>query len=76
MGKARLSGGEILLARLGTLKLSQLELADRLGVSTASVCRWISGERTPSLEMALLLETELCIPVESWLLIPVTGTDG
>lgn len=76
MGKPRtIPVSEQLATRLEKLGLSQRDLSLRLDVSTAAVSRWISGERTPSLEMAFLLERELGIPAESWL-CPRTGTDG
>lgn len=54
---------------------SQTDLAERLGVSTAAVSRWLSGERTPSLEMAFRIEELLGIPAETWR-PERTGTDG
>lgn len=75
MGKRRLSGGEQLAARLEERGLSQCDLSGKLEVSTSAVSRWVSGERTPSLEMAFRLEDELGIPAEDWLTAS-TGTDG
>jgi transcriptional regulator with XRE-family HTH domain len=62
------STGDRLSERLAQKKWSQCEFAERLGISTSAVSRWISGERKPSLEMAFLLEEELGIPAEDWLL--------
>lgn len=59
--------GEQLSTRLDEIGLSRTDLSVRLEVSTAAISRWISGERTPSLEKAFLLERELGIPAESWL---------
>lgn len=62
--------------RLSEMGLSQHDLSVRLGVSAGAVSRWVSGERQPSLEMALLLQRELGIPAESWVVQRRTGTDG
>jgi len=40
-----------------TLNLSQAELADRLGVSQASVSQWESGKKRPRRTVLLLLES-------------------
>lgn len=42
-----------------TLNLSQAELADRLGVSQASVSQWERGKKRPRRTVLLLLESLL-----------------
>ncbi len=47
--------------RLRTLKMSQRDLAEKLGVSEVTVSRWLSGDRNPSSktisEIATALDT-------------------
>lgn len=45
--------------------LSQLELAKATQVSTASVCLWEKGERTPSLSTALMLADFFEVPLDT-----------
>lgn len=71
--RRRLVGGELIAQRLDELGLSQSELAARLGVSEASVSRWISGERTVSAPFLVPLGRELDVDPEH--LLPLrTGT--
>jgi len=56
-----------LATRLEELGLSQADLGTRLAVSPASVSRWLSGERTPLLEMAFLIQRQFGIPADSWI---------
>ncbi len=68
MGEVTSDAAERLRARLKKLEWSQLDLATALGVSTAVVSRWLSGERTPSLEMAFRIQnSKIAIPAEAWL---------
>ncbi len=56
-----------LRARLTKLEWTQSDLARELGVSTAVVSRWLSGERTPSLDMAFRIQnSKIAIPAEAW----------
>lgn len=48
-------GKKIKEARKGA-GMTQKELAEKLGVYAKDICRWETGERTPSLQ----LFTELC----------------
>ena len=45
---------------------SQVQLAEHLGTSTAAVSRWLTGDRLPSLAMALAIEGSVDIPVQGW----------
>lgn len=44
-----------------------MDVAARLSVSEGTVSRWLSGERKPKLEMAVLLEREFGIAPGAWL---------
>jgi len=56
-----------LRARLSKLEWTQADLAREIGASPAQVCRWLSGERTPSLEMAFRIQdSKIGIPAEAW----------
>ncbi len=62
-------------ARLTELGWNQTDLAKRIGVSPAVVSRWVSGERTPSLEMAFRIQnSEVGMQAERWLEAPVVAT--
>lgn len=56
--------------------MSRLELCERIGADPSQVSRWVSGERAPSLRYASKLQKELGIPIDAWLDVPRTGTDG
>ncbi len=59
---------ERLRERLKKLEWSQLDLATALGVNPGVVSRWLSGERTPSLEMAFRLQrSKVAIPADAWI---------
>jgi transcriptional regulator with XRE-family HTH domain len=62
------NAGDRLRARIDELGWTQNDLADRLGVSAGVVSRWLSGERTPSLEMAFRIQnSEVGIAADAWL---------
>jgi transcriptional regulator with XRE-family HTH domain len=52
------------LARRGW---TQGELARRLGTSSGVVCRWLTGERLPGLDLALRVESLLGVDPKHWL---------
>ena len=62
----RPSAAEILRAHLDERGWSQARLGKEITVSTAVVSRWLSGDRSPSLEMACRIEAALGIPVATW----------
>lgn len=53
------------------------QLADELGITLASAARFCSGDRRPSLEMAVKIEdlTKGAVPVRYWLQILAHGKD-
>lgn len=65
---------EYMAARDAAMKLGerfrQLQLAELLDVSDATVCRWLraglDGGRFPSVDSALLIERKTGIPVSAW----------
>ncbi len=58
---------ERLRARLKDLNWSQRDLASELKTSAAVVCRILSGERMPSLEMAFRIQnSKVAIPADAW----------
>jgi|GEM_PF-4064403 len=62
------TAAEQLRARLKKLEWSQLDLATAIGVNPGVVSRWVSGERSPSLEMAFRIQkSKVAIPAESWI---------
>lgn len=68
------SGRERLAAwvdRSGT----QREAAEILGVHPVVLNQWLSGQRTPGLENAVMIEQATGISVESWLLTEVSKDD-
>lgn len=62
----RVPASQRLRAALEDREWTQARLGEEIHVSPGVVSRWLSGERTPSLEMAVRLETALGIPVEAW----------
>lgn len=72
---AHRAGPDLLRRRLEVLGWTQAELASRLGVTPGPVSRWLSGERAPTLEMALRIARVAGVPVEAWE-VAGTGTDG
>jgi len=57
----------LLRARLKKLEWSQLEFATAIGVTAGVVSRWLSGERTPSLDMAFRIQrSKVAIPADAW----------
>lgn len=69
----RKTGAAILRARLKALRWSQSDLAKQIGVEPGPVSRWLTGARTPSLEMACRIQAATGVPVDAW---RGTGTDG
>lgn len=51
---------------LGSLGVTQKVIASRVGVSQATVARWISGKRDPSPEHRRILASAYRIPVAAW----------
>ena len=49
---------------------SQHSLAERLGVSDATISRYVSGERQPSLRVAVQLAQATGLPVSAFLSSP------
>jgi len=58
--------GETLRARLKQLRMSQVELARRSGLSTKHVNQVVKGAIGVSADVALLLERETGIPAAAW----------
>jgi transcriptional regulator with XRE-family HTH domain len=77
MADARPDAPERLRLRLRELGWTQIELAVAVGASPANVSRWLSGERTPSLDMAFRLQGATGITADSWVStsLNATGTD-
>lgn len=62
------TAAERLRFRLRELGWTQLDLAAEIGASPANVSRWLSGERTPSLDMAFRIQrSALALPADAWL---------
>jgi DNA-binding transcriptional regulator YdaS (Cro superfamily) len=53
-------------------KLNQRAAAKILGVHPVVLCQWLSGQRTPGLDNAHLIEKVTGISTESWLLTPIS----
>lgn len=47
--------------------MKQTELAARVGISDSSLCRYLKGERRPSLETAERLEVETGVNFRIWM---------
>jgi transcriptional regulator with XRE-family HTH domain len=56
----------MLRERMGTMGWNQTRLSEQLAVSSSVISRWLSGERTPTVEMACRIEDLLGIPVRLW----------
>ncbi len=62
-----LDGPALLESAIQREKLCNAELERQLGIEkTGLVSRWLSGERTPGLALAIKLRDRLGIPVDSW----------
>lgn len=78
------AGRRDLLKALARKGWSQQDLCRKLGVEPGIVSRWVTGDRTPSLESAIELERVLGIKPKRWIqIVPpdednagATGTDG
>ena len=58
---------ERLRVRLRELGWTQLEFSEVIGASPANVSRWLSGERTPSLDMAFRIQrSAVGLPADAW----------
>jgi len=71
MRRSRLSveqrpGGEQLRRRLFDLGWNQTKLGEEIGASSGVISRWISGERSPSLEMACRIFDATKLPITVW----------
>jgi addiction module HigA family antidote len=64
-------GEYLILSYVGPYKLSQRELADRLGVSTATISRLLSQKAELTPEMAVRLEHVFDQSAESWMAMQV-----
>lgn len=61
------SASDRLRARLDELGWSQRDLARVVRTSAAVVCRLVSGERAPSLDLAFRIQrSEVAIPADAW----------
>ncbi len=56
----------MLRERMDTMGWNQTRLSERLSVSSSVISRWLSGGRTPTVEMACRIEDLLGIPVRLW----------
>jgi transcriptional regulator with XRE-family HTH domain len=52
--------------RLAGVDKTQREIASRIGVTQATVARWISGQKTPNLDHRRAMYLAFRIPVASW----------
>ncbi len=58
---------ERLRARLRELGWTQRQFAEAVGSSAPVVCRILSGERAPSLDLAFRIQrSEIAIPADAW----------
>jgi transcriptional regulator with XRE-family HTH domain len=62
----KVSAAQRLRERLDEKGWNQTRLSDELGIRDSTVSRWLSGERSPSRDMACRIEAVLGIPVEAW----------
>ncbi|WP_109146937.1 helix-turn-helix domain-containing protein [Campylobacter concisus] len=49
------------------VKITQMAIAKKLGVTQGAVSEWFRCETKPTIENAILLKTHFGIPVEAWL---------
>jgi transcriptional regulator with XRE-family HTH domain len=66
-GKDFSEGARRLWLALERKRLSQLDAGSLLGTDGATVCRWLYGERRPSLEFAFKIEKLFRIDAKLWL---------
>ena len=59
-------GPGMLVAAMERAQLSSRDVAELFLVNDSTVSRWLTGERTPGLEMAVAIERRLGVPVEAW----------
>ena len=59
-------GPGLLVAAMERAHMSAHDVAEAMWVNDSTVCRWLTGERSPGLEMAVALERRLGVPVEAW----------
>lgn len=59
-------GQTMLAAIMARESLSQSDVARTLDVQQGSVCRWISGTRTPDRDAAVRILSRFGIPVTAW----------
>ena len=70
---SRVPAPEQLRLRLEELGWSQSDLASDLGVADSVISRLLSGERSPSLELAFRIErSKVAMPAETWVDSPAT----
>ena len=65
------AAGQAMAARLTAMKWTQGRLRKEFqnrgdNLPTGMVCRWISGEREPSIARAILLDEILGLPLHLW----------
>lgn len=60
--------------RLRALKMTQVEMATKLGVSQSRVNDWLNGKYKPGRENREAIEVRLKIPVKTWDQEPVRAT--
>lgn len=65
-----MNGIELLDAYMSGKRLTQAEMADRVGVPSAMVSMWLSGRRRPGLRHAFGIEaaTGGAVPAKAWLI--------
>lgn len=66
--------GQRLSARLTEIGWTQTRLARETGADESLVSRWVSDERTPTLDKAVAIaRSEVAIPVDAWVDLSRTG---
>lgn len=58
--------GQQQLKELVSPKLTQAELAEKLGVSQQAISAWVNGVANPTADRMRQLEDEFGIPMRSW----------